>query len=270
MKVQDGKPGALGAAQQAGKAAEPPPKAGDKLAGAAVLSFAALMLEGEARAEEGVGKQEAALRGERELSGLLGEREAALVEVSEQSVARREGFGQEQERAATRRAEGDEAQGQADARVELTEQRAQVTEAPRVIEAPAERRGGDEARDGEARPAEGVTGAGAASAEAASVKEAAPTADTARAEEVRRLAERLVESCQAGLDQQGRQVMMLDLQVPGRGCVRVRLRRQGDGVEVRLRADNPALGELLRARSGELRDGMAGRGVAISRLEVAS
>lgn len=268
MKVQDGKPGALGAAQQAGKAAEPPPKAGGKLAGAEGLSFAALMLEGEARAEEGVGKQEAALRGERELSGLLGEREAALVEVSAQSVERREVFGQEQERALARRTEGDEAQGQAEARVELTELRAQVMEAPHVVEAPAERRRGEEERGGEARPVEGVAGAGGA--EAASVKEAAPTADTARAEEVRRLAEQLVESCQTGLDQQGRQVMMLDMQVPGRGCVRVRLRRQGDGVEVRLRADNPALGELLRARSGELRDGMAGRGVAISRLEVAS
>jgi hypothetical protein len=236
------------------------------------LSFAALMLEGEARAEEGPGKQEAALRGERELSGLLGEREAALVEVSAQSVERREVFGQEQERALVRRAEGDEAQGQADARVELTEQRAQVLEAPHVVEAPAERRRGEEAREGEALPVEGVVGAGAGAggAEAAPVKEAAPTADTARAEEVRRLAEQLVESCQTGLDQQGRQVMMLDMQVPGRGCVRVRLRRQGDGVEVRLRADNPALGELLRARSGELRDGMAGRGVAISRLEVAS
>lgn len=196
-------------------------------------------------------------------------REAALEVAHEQAWGRVEAGGQEQQRALGRRAEGEQAQASADERAVAPareETLLVVSEAGRVEVGEARRAGVSEASE-EARGVGGVEGA-RAGGEGQRVEESGATADSAKAEEVRQLAEKLVEACQTGLDQQGRQVMMLDVQVPGRGGVRVRLRRQGDGVEVRLRADNEALGELLRARQGALRDGMAGRGVVMSRLEV--
>jgi hypothetical protein len=109
-----------------------------------------------------------------------------------------------------------------------------------------------------------------ASASAEQVTGTSTADEVARAEELQQLADKLIDACHTGIDQQGRQVMMLDVQVPGRGSVRVRLRKQGDGVEVRMRADNPELGALLKARSGSLRDQLSSRSISISTLEVAS
>jgi hypothetical protein len=266
MKVQEGKTGALSAAQQAGKDA-PLTRAGGR-APAEGAAFAKL-LEGAPSAEAEVSARAGEARGaEREAAGVVIEVIEGAAEQSAQTQERREVGGHEQARAGLRRAEGEELQQSADQRVERAESPAQSLHiAQPQPHTPASREQAPAARGDLAGEGAQVAGAGEVRS-GEQVKEAAPSADTARAEEVRQLAERLVEACETGIDQQGRQVMMLDVQVPGRGGVRVRLRKQGDGVEVRLRADNAALGELLRARQGTLRDGMSERGITLSRLEV--
>jgi hypothetical protein len=221
--------------------------------------FASLLEAGEGadRARAGAAERE-----------VVAGREAALEVIDAQAWGRVEADGQEQQRAQGRRTAGEQAQASADERAVAPareEALVAVSDAPLVLEASGWGRRSEASE--EARGVGGVDGA-RVGGEGQRVEESGATADSAKAEEVRQLAEKLVEACQTGLDQQGRQVMMLDVQVPGRGGVRVRLRRQGDGVEVRLRADNEALGDLLRARQGALRDGMAGRGVVMSRLEV--
>lgn len=80
--------------------------------------------------------------------------------------------------------------------------------------------------------------------------------------------EKIVQSYQVGSDVRARKVVMLDVDVPGRGGVRVRVSRNGDAVEVRMRADNPELAGLLRAhRDGLYRAGEE-RGFRFAHIEV--
>ena len=65
-----------------------------------------------------------------------------------------------------------------------------------------------------------------------------------------------------------RKVMMLDITVPGRGKVRVRLRREGHGVSVRMRADGEGLRALLRGQRAGMLDAARERGVRFSQLEI--
>lgn len=65
-----------------------------------------------------------------------------------------------------------------------------------------------------------------------------------------------------------RKIIMLDLAVPGRGRVRVRVRRGEHGAQVRFRTDDEGLREELAARRSELTDRARDRGVAIARVEV--
>ena len=82
------------------------------------------------------------------------------------------------------------------------------------------------------------------------------------------LANKLVRACQVGTDQQARKVMMLDVRVPGRGSIRVRLRQEGNGISVRMRADNDELKALLRKHQGAMRDAAHEQGVTFSRIDV--
>jgi len=100
------------------------------------------------------------------------------------------------------------------------------------------------------------------------VGQAGATPESARREEVRALANKLVDACQVGQDQQARKVMMLDLRVPGRGNIRVRLRQEGNGISVRMRADNDELKSLLRAHQGSLRDAANERGAPFARIDI--
>lgn len=71
-----------------------------------------------------------------------------------------------------------------------------------------------------------------------------------------------------GADIHGRKVVMLNVQCPGRGSVRIRLRKEDAGVSVRVRADNDELSSLLQTHHEQLRDSMARKGLALTNLEV--
>ncbi len=73
-----------------------------------------------------------------------------------------------------------------------------------------------------------------------------------------------------GADIHGKKVVMLNVECPGRGSVRIRLRKEETGVSVRVRADNDELSGLLETHQDQLRDAMSKKGLALANLEVVS
>ena len=148
----------------------------------------------------------------------------------------------------------------------------------RTIERKAEVRGSQKggpggigsSKDVQAAPADGMSAPAEASEVAGSDR--AEGAQSARGTELREqvaeLANKLVDKAHIGRDTAGRQIMLLDLQVPGRGGVRVRLRRRGQGFEVRMRADNEELARDLRHEREHFRQSAADRGVQFSSVDV--
>lgn len=82
------------------------------------------------------------------------------------------------------------------------------------------------------------------------------------------LAERILEACFVGQDEHSRRVMMLDLTIPGRGRVRVRLTRRGERVDVRIRAEQGQTRGLIERGLGELRASGAERGVRFGQIQL--
>lgn len=100
--------------------------------------------------------------------------------------------------------------------------------------------------------------------------QAQPTAGPqARHEVVERLIETMVSDGKLGEDASGRKVLMMDIQCPGRGNVRVRLWKKEEGIELRIRADNPELKSLIMMGRSELQSSAKERGVVFSKIEVA-
>lgn len=97
--------------------------------------------------------------------------------------------------------------------------------------------------------------------------QAAPAAGTDRAE-MAQLANKIVQAFYVGQDARAKKIIMMDVNVPGRGSVRVRLSKTGDAVDVRMRADNEDLARLLRAHREDLRDSGASKGVNFANIEV--
>lgn len=98
--------------------------------------------------------------------------------------------------------------------------------------------------------------------------ETAPAARSELREQVAELAKKLVDKAHVGRDASGRQIMLLDLQVPGRGNVRVRLRRRGAGFELRMRPENDELARDLRREREHFRQSAAEQGVDFSSIEI--
>lgn len=98
-------------------------------------------------------------------------------------------------------------------------------------------------------------------------EQAAPAAGTDRAE-MAQLANKIVQAFYVGQDARAKKVVMMDVNVPGRGSVRVRLSKTGDSVDVRMRADNEDLARLLRAHREDLRESGASKGVNFANIEV--
>lgn len=96
----------------------------------------------------------------------------------------------------------------------------------------------------------------------------APEGLSERQAEVAKLAREIIDQAHLGHDRSGRQIMLLDLKLPGRGNIRVRLRRRGDSFEVRMRPESPALARLLRQEREVLRERAAESGVNFSSIEV--
>lgn len=95
------------------------------------------------------------------------------------------------------------------------------------------------------------------------------TGPQARHEVVERLIETMVSDGKLGEDASGRKVLMMDIQCPGRGNVRVRLWKKEEGIELRIRADNPELKSLIMMGRSELQSSAKERGVVFSKIEVA-
>lgn len=83
------------------------------------------------------------------------------------------------------------------------------------------------------------------------------------------IVDKMVEAVHVGQDERARRVVMMDVVVPGMGRLRVRLKRTRQGVEVRLRAEAPELTKLLRTHKSELMDSARGRGLEMTRVEIA-
>ncbi len=101
----------------------------------------------------------------------------------------------------------------------------------------------------------------------AQVEQAAPAAGTDRAE-MAQLANKIVQAFYVGQDARAKKIVMMDVNVPGRGSVRVRLSKTGDSVDVRMRADNEDLAKLLRSHREDLRQSGASKGVNFANIEV--
>lgn len=88
-------------------------------------------------------------------------------------------------------------------------------------------------------------------------------------EQIQALTEMLVKECRLGEGKQmAKRVMLLDLSVPGKGDVRVRVMRDGDGVQVRFRAADKQTAQWLHDHKEKLRDQGHQRGVVFKRIEV--
>ncbi len=83
------------------------------------------------------------------------------------------------------------------------------------------------------------------------------------------IVKKIVQAVRVGDDAQARRVVFLDVTVPGRGEVRIRLRRDGGGMEVRMRADNDALARTLQEGVAALREEGAKKGVQFTSVQVA-
>lgn len=111
-------------------------------------------------------------------------------------------------------------------------------------------------------PADGQSPVGLAPSTAAAAPPAPPS------EVMQQLVSAMAAEGWVGADIHGRKVVMLNVQCPGRGSVRIRLRKEEAGVSVRVRADNDELSSLLHNHQDQLRDAMAKKGLALTNLEV--
>ena len=82
------------------------------------------------------------------------------------------------------------------------------------------------------------------------------------------VAREILNAVRVGEDATKRRVLFLDVTVPGQGDVRIRLRRDGDGMEVRMRADNDELARNLRSGSDELRERGRDEGINFTSVRV--
>ncbi len=134
------------------------------------------------------------------------------------------------------------------------------------------RRGADnngvQAAEAQADKLAGLAGDAGVARGAGKAENAAPTQRSEMREQVAQLAQKLVEKAHVGQDAAGRRIMLLDLQVPGRGNVRVRLRRRGDGFELRMRPENQELARDLRREREHFRESAAQSGVEFSSIEI--
>ena len=85
---------------------------------------------------------------------------------------------------------------------------------------------------------------------------------------IEEVARQIVDAVRVGEDSRERRVVFLDVTVPGRGDVRIRLRRDGGGMEVRMRAGNDALARSLQEGVGELRERGADKGISFTSIQV--
>lgn len=85
---------------------------------------------------------------------------------------------------------------------------------------------------------------------------------------VEEISRRILEAVRVGRDQEARRVVFLDVSVPDQGEVRIRIRREGGGVGVRMRADNDALARRLRQGTEQLRTRGADEGIEFNSIRV--
>ncbi len=90
-----------------------------------------------------------------------------------------------------------------------------------------------------------------------------------RRAEVAEIADKIVESARAGFDAEGRTLLTMTMDIPGRGRLEIRLRKHGRKMQVELAADSPAFGRLLRRSRKDLKQQTRQRGVHLASVRVA-
>jgi hypothetical protein len=125
---------------------------------------------------------------------------------------------------------------------------------------------GDTPSTVEADPGHGraIIDAGPATSKTSSASEQMST----RQSEVAQIAEKIVESAKTGFDAEGRKLMSMTLDIPGRGRLEIRLRKHGSKMQVELAAESPAFGRLLRRSRKDLKQQTRQRGVQLSSVRV--
>lgn len=97
---------------------------------------------------------------------------------------------------------------------------------------------------------------------------AAKTTRSEREQRIESIANEMVRAVRVGRDGQRRRVVMLELEIPGRGGLNVRMRRDGEGYDIRMRAERSALGAELKRGTSKMKGAMEERGVAVGSINI--
>lgn len=118
---------------------------------------------------------------------------------------------------------------------------------------------------------EAASGADRSDRAAASSDRTAATGRGELAEQhIQRLAEDMVKAVRVGRDEQRRRLVMMDVEVPGRGELRIRMRRDGESYDVAFRTDDRDLRQDVSRGTNALRQAVDERGVRLGSVRVAS
>ena len=91
---------------------------------------------------------------------------------------------------------------------------------------------------------------------------------SSRSGEIEELMTRLLEKMQAGEDARGRKTLVLHIDAGTQGRVAVRMKRDGDGYNVRLRPSDPDFARRLEDAQGDLRRSASKRGLRFTQIDV--
>jgi hypothetical protein len=98
----------------------------------------------------------------------------------------------------------------------------------------------------------------------------ASVSSTEKAPAPQQIATHIVDAIHVGHDQHARKIVMVDVHIPGKGDVRIRLRRQGDDIEVRMRTNSQDLARELRQGRDTLREAGREKGLHFSTIDIVS
>ncbi|MGM0556591.1 MAG: flagellar hook-length control protein FliK [Myxococcota bacterium] len=133
--------------------------------------------------------------------------------------------------------------------------------ADRAVLSPQSESSVGEAEVGDGRTVEQLRATGSRTSAAAEDAEV-------RRSEVAQIADQIVESARTGFDAEGRKLLTMTLEIPGRGRLEVRMRKHGSKMQVELSAESPAFGRLLRRNRKDLKQQTRQRGVQLSSVRV--
>lgn len=76
----------------------------------------------------------------------------------------------------------------------------------------------------------------------------------------------VMNQCQILSDEKGQKLVLMTMQIPGRGDVRVRVWKRKNGIDIRFKSADPTIATSLRNRQAELEHNLRARGVRLSQV----